>query len=340
MPKNSPNAFVWVLILGAVGCGSKQPAVFVDLSQVAASETLPSAPQTPRPQSTPGIGASSLTLPAMPASAFRLGSDKARIQQVENVLLKSRQEAFIQIEQSLRTSYQAAIQHERGLALEKLSPENQAAFDEAYGSYMNAFNDYAKNRAKLVVKLALVAGFPDLDPNSEDVPPKAAFIANLRFQKAKPLREGVAKLDKQFRSDRDAIYAKVQAEAAQRIQTVNQEFDAQIAQADAKAQADANAEVGKEQEKLQAVLEDTTVVAFPPEPGRTVTVEGTSPPAAPPTVGDPGKEELERRMRAADLSDLKIWAALRGYVISSDRRGARNGTAEFIQWKKSHLASP
>jgi hypothetical protein len=81
------------------------------------------------------------------------------------------------------------------------------------------------------------------------------------------------------------------------------------------------------------------MVVFPAEPGRTVKIEPTAAPAPPPTVDVPGKEELQARMREAELSDLKIWAALRGYVISSNRRGAHDATDEFLQWKKSHLAS-
>lgn len=329
-----------ILILGAVSCASKQPTVFVDLEQVAASDNLPLSPQTPRPPAAPGISPSTLSFPALPATAFRLGSDKARVRQVENILAKSRQEAYAQIASSLKQSYRTAIDHDRQLALESLQPTDRGTFGAAYSKFMEAFNAYAESRSHLVVKLALYASFPDPDPTSQDAPPKAAFYANLRFQRAKPLRDQIAKLDKQFRADRNVIYANAQSEIAERLRTVNADFDAQIARADAKAEADANAEVSKEQEQLQAVLEDTSVVAFPQEPGRTVTVKGTPPPASPPTIEEPGKAELLRRMRAADLSDLKIWAALRGYVISSDRGNARNATAEFIQWKKSHLASP
>lgn len=340
MPKNRTRAILLVLIAGTVGCKTKQPAVFVDLNRVLATEHLPSVPLTPKPQPTAGIPASVLSFPSVPASAFSLGTDRDRIQQVENVLALSREQAFNQIVSSLKDSYRAEIEHDRQIALVNLRPAEAAGLSEANKQYSEAFSAWADKRAPLVVKLALLATFPDPDPQSLKVPPKDAPLDVLRYKQAKPLREQIAALDKNFYAQKAAIFAQASSKAAQREQTVNSDFDAKIAQADVKANREADAEVIKEQEQLKAVLADKSVVEFPAEPGRTVTIQPTPAPVAPPSVDVPGKAELEDRLRSADASDLKIWAALKGYVISSNRRGVRDATDEFLEWKKSHLASP
>jgi hypothetical protein len=340
MPKNRSLALLVIVIAGTVGCASKQPTVFVDLDQVLAGESLPPAPKTPKPQAPQPIPASSLTLPALPPAAFRLGASKQRIQEIENVLLQSRQDAFALIQSRLQAGYRSAIERGREEALLALQPQSQAAQGETDKRFQKLFNDYAASRAKLVIRLALVASFPDIDPNSEDVPPKSAVFANYRFEKAKPLRAEIAVLDKNFRGAREALFTKANSEEITRIQAVNADFDSRISKADSQAEEQAKAEVGKEQEQLESVLKNNSVVAFPPEPAQTVTVGASSTPSSPPEVQEPSHVELIRQMRAADISDLKVWAALRGYVISSHRRGVRNATSEFIQWKHSHLALP
>jgi hypothetical protein len=339
MHRNSLGVLGLVFILVA-GCAPKQPLVYVDLNQVFAVERLPKAIETVRPQQPPGIPASTLTFPALPATAFRLGSDKARIAQVQQVLEQSRREALTMIAASLRESYEAGIRTARDERLASEAPGGEARFAEANQEGQKLFETYAAKRAPLMMTLAVKASFPDVDPRSQNPPPSEAVFATIKFRQAKALREKIAKLDADFRSQRTAVYAAMEEQYRAKIDAINKDFDSQIAAADAKAEAEANAEVSKAQEKLKAVLEDKSVIAFPPEPGRTVTVAGTQAPTAPPTVTEPGRAEVEQRMREAEVSDLKVWAALRGYVISSDRRNARNVTSEFIQWKNSLPALP
>ncbi len=254
-------------------------------------------------------------------------------------MAQSREQAFDQIASSLKDSYRAQIEHDRQVAVANLQPSEVAGLAEANKQYSAAFDSWANKRAPLVVKLALLATFPDPDPQSLKIPPRDAPLDILRYKQAKPLREQIAALDEGLRR-KATIFANASSEAAQRLQALNGDFDAKIAQADAKANEEAGAEVTKEQEQLKAVLADKSVVEFPAEPGRTVTIQPTAPPAAPPAVEVPGKAEMQEHMLAADVSDLKIWAALRGYVISSNRRGVKDATDEFLEWKKSHLASP
>ncbi|HEY3781445.1 MAG TPA: hypothetical protein VGL56_10205 [Fimbriimonadaceae bacterium] len=338
MPKNRRYLF-FLLLAGTAGCASKQQAVFVDLDKVAASESLERPVAVAKPPPAPSFTGSKLSFPEMPASVYRLGSDKERVQEVERVMEQSRQQALIQIAARLKDAYLASINSAETLAFANFA-KNDTNYQTAIDAVHQKFLVYADKRGPLVARLVLPVGFPDPDPKSQTPPPRSGTVAYNQFQLAVKLRAQIAELDKDFKQEEIAIFAKTSKAIQDKRQSLQQDFEKQRAAADAEAQKQALAEVQLQQANLRTVLADKSVVVFPAEPGHSVTVAGSTTPPSPPTVNQPGEAELTQRMRDADLSDLKIWAALHSYVISSTPRGARDATTDFIQWKKAHLATP
>jgi len=320
------------------GCGPTEKTVFVDLDQVQATETIPSVQVVPNPTPPPVFGRSSLTFPALPAATYSLGSDQQRIKDVQAVIESNRAALTQEIRNRLQATYTKEI--ERTIEQEKTNVPKELlpAYNEALSKAEVMFQDYATKRGPLIARLALLAGYPDPDPQSVRVPPKTVPIIYKRFFEAKDLRAKIAALDKDYQSQVAGVYASVASSQAGSYARIEAKRATLLRQAEAQAIAQATREVGRKQAELHSALANKGSVSFAAEPGRTVTVEGSKNPPAPPTVEVPGKNEMTQRLRQAEESDLKIWAALNGYVISSNRRGTRDATADFIRWRRTHLA--
>ncbi len=329
-------AIVGVLLVS--GCAPKATTVFVDLNQVANSETIPNVEIVPTPTPAPVFGRSSLTFPALPAAKYTLGSDQERIKEVQSVIETNRAALTQEIRNRLQANYTKDI--ERTIASEKANVPKELlpAYEEALNKTNVLFQDYAQKRGRLIARLALLAGYPDPDPNSQRVPPRNVPTIYRRFTEAKALRPKIAALDQEYNRQVAGVYGTVASSQAASYARIEAERARLLRQAESQAVAEATREVGRKQAPLNSALTNKDSVSFAAEPGRTVTVEGSKNPPPPPTVDVPGKTQMTARLKEAEQSDLKIWAALNGYVISSERRGAREATAEFIQWRRTHLA--
>jgi hypothetical protein len=321
------------------GCVSKQQAVYVDLATVTQADTILDIRVPTTAAGTPSFAGSTLSLPALPSTIYTHGSDKERIKEVQDVLQRSRETAFRQIATNLRDTYISSIRQAEAKELEKLSPSDQTAYTNAFSQTNALFRTYADQRGKLLVELSLLAGFPDLDPQSQRTAPKGNNAVAHRFEKAKGLRGQLNALDADYRGKATAYYTAAKGEIAASLLRVQEQTKQAEAAADARAISEAQQEVKREQAHLTSVLAEKGTVAFPAEPGRTVTVQTSQKPAPPPTVSVAGKADILERLKIEEQSDLKIWAGINGYVISSDRRGVRDETAAFMAWRKQHLVS-
>src|SRR5947199_5731117 len=99
------NSSVWImwLVMALSGCSARpQQRVFVDLARLVGTESIPNVKVIPSPSSTPLFPATTLSLPPLPATTFKLSSDKQRIAQVQAVVNTNRRQAFRDIAQKLR----------------------------------------------------------------------------------------------------------------------------------------------------------------------------------------------------------------------------------------------
>lgn len=330
--------FLTLCLLILAGCSNPQPSVYVDLNLVTQGEQIPNVQVVPTPTPPPSFGSSSLTFPALPAAEYSLSSDQQRIKDVQNVIAANRAALTQEIRDRLQATYTKKIEHTIEQEKAKLPQEILPAYEEALTKTNLIFQDYATKRAPMIIRLALLAGFPDPDPQSQRVPPRSVPAIRRRFEEAKGLRAKIAALDAQYKADVAGVYGAVAGRQAQSYARIEAERARLLREAEAQAIAEATKEVGRKQADLTSALANKQSVSFPAEPGRTITVQGSKNPPPPPTVEVPGKAEMTSRLRQAEESDLQIWAAIKGYVISSDRRGARDATAEFIQWRRTHLA--
>lgn len=321
------------------GCTRARPVVYVDLSKAVSARAITPVAVVPNPIVPPAFQPSTLSLPALPATTYQLGSDQGRVKQVQDILAKNREQAIEQIGAGLRETYLRDVRHTQAQELAKLGPQLQQANAAALAENYRIFSAYAIKRGPLVAELALLAGFPDTDPTSQKTPPRRPSLLQ-RFNRAKELRTQIASLDADYQKQKGELYVKVGLDAQVALKKINDEIAQLTAQADERARTEALQEVSREQAQLTAVLADKGAVSFPAEPGRSVTVQGTQKRPPVPVVDVPGAAAVKAQELEAAKSDLQVWAAVRGYVISSDRTHARDATAEFIAWRKTALGTP
>jgi hypothetical protein len=326
------------LILGLAGCVSKGQAVYVDLEQVIRKESLPTFSSIPTPTPSPGFGSSTVTFPARPPSSFSLGKDQERIADVQRTLQENRAALTQDIRAHLAATYTAHIQHQIEAERATIPEQMRPRYDENQSKIDLMFQDYAHRRGPLIARLALLAGYPDPDPQSQRKPPPNVPAIYRRYTEAASLRKQISQMDQEYTSQVAGMYAGLAAQEQSSYAKIDAERKRLLLEAEQQAMTKAAQEVHQKQAPLQSALKNKAVVSFPAEPGVAVTVQGAAKPPAAPTVQVPGQSEMTQRLREAEASDLKVWAALNRYVISSDRRGARDATAEFIRWRRTHLA--
>ena len=98
------------LLLLCNGCGPKEQTVFVNLDQVASTETIPNVQVIPNPTPPPVFGRSSLTFPALPAAKYSLGADQQRIKDVQSVIEANRAALTQEIRNRLQANYTKDIE--------------------------------------------------------------------------------------------------------------------------------------------------------------------------------------------------------------------------------------
>lgn len=332
MPRNKTPLLIAGLLLA--GCQFGKKSVFVDVDRALLAEEIPGAYVTPAPTIPPPVGSTSLTLPGLPAETVKLHSNAQRVQEIQRVIERNRRQAQGAIARGLRNAYYRDIKQTENTRIAALIPEQRESFEKAIGSLSPAFQAYATKRGQLITDLSLIAGFPDADPRSQRPPSGNNPLAKKDFERAKELRAELSALDKEYEGKLSAVFATLQTQNSAALEAVRVEMQQLREAADARARAEAAKQINAEQEQIRSVLEGQSVVSFPAEPQKTVTIAGSSPPAKSPEVNVPGKEEMRKRLRAAIESDVKIWAALKDYRVASSGADA---TAEFIRWRKTHL---
>ena len=334
MPRS--RSLLLVLVLTA-GCSSEQQAVFVDLESVVAAESLPVPPNIAAPQQPGTFEGSTLTLPPLKARTLRLEDTQQRINRVQDVIRKAREQAYRELSARLRETYLNEIKQIETERLGSLEGPYREAIAAVLSRIRSQFEAYAEKRGPKVVKLALLAGFPDSDPQSQRPPPQDKKWPYHDFLEAKQLRAEIAALDKEYELGLQAVLDEPDAAKAEEITKIRVQIEQMRADADRRAQEEAAKQVQREQEELRSALADKREVTLPAIPGRTVKVPGSDPVTAPPKVEALGVDELRKRLRATIQSDLTIWAGQRDYKLVKKGAGT-DATKEFIEWRNGRHA--
>jgi exonuclease VII large subunit len=293
---------------------------------------LPVTPQAP-----PALAPASLILPPLPEQVVDVGDNQTRLRQVQEVIARNREQALRQIANRLRESYLQEIRRLERERLAELEPEARAAIEAALARLREIFIAYADERGPLLIRLSLIVGFPDPDPESRVRPTVDTPLARLRFAEAVEFRTQIANLDAQYEASVQRLFTDVADTQAIDVARIRAEIAEMQARADERAREEAFRQVQLEQEQIRSVLADQSAMVVPADPGAAVTIPGSDPPVPPPAVPTPGRAETLARFREAVENDLQIWAAVRGYTLTTRGAAGRDATSEFIEWRTTRL---
>jgi hypothetical protein len=341
MPKSS-GRYGWILLAGALAAGllvggcsapGTQP-VSIDIERILASEKPEVAGSPPAPKPPKPAGAIVQNIPARPAQAIRDPS-RSSPGSVRASLEKQQREALQTLERRLRDYYRLqaeAFELEQNREWEKAEA---GLYADANIKIRLAFGDYAEARAPKVVRLAVLVGFPDPNPNS--IPPKNPLrpVAQARFDEAKRLREELQRLDDEFMGIVEDILAAVVTQGVGQKEDMLARVKNFRNEMNRRAEVEAQAEVRTSVKELGLQLIEPSPVVVPGAPARRVEIPAETPlPPAPqvPSVGIPRGLADRRKLIQHELT---IWLGLNRYRLV---KGGHDATEDFQRWRETYRA--
>lgn len=320
MPRSNP----WLLIcVVAVGCkASDRELVYVNATEVSRDIAITSVP----PKAGPSFPATTASIPALPQRSISIGDTKARLQRAKQVIAENRKAAQVQIARELQESYTRDINRDFREKRDALSQGKDEGFKVASEQLRDRFLAYATKRAPFVARLALLADFPDRDPNSKRVSDPKARIEAEAIEEAKQLRLTIAALDSQYRSETDAFLAQVGKVHLDALSQLQAEMQRLRVEAEERAQLAARRQLQDEVE-IRSILEKKPIANHPAEPGKSVTVPGS---AGLPNVKPTTHQQVPQALTLQD--EIEIWAATHNYTLSKNK--GRDATQEFLKWRQ------
>jgi hypothetical protein len=254
------------------------------------------------------------------------------------VLTQNRERLYRQLLARLLAAYRRKadlLRAERVASFEKLRSD---ALDKAYEKVSDQYVKYANAKGPLVVKVAILSGFPDPDPGSLRAPSATDFAALRRFQAAKEVRSVIKKLDQDFRASMSATLKESNEMTDAQIAGLLAELEGQLAKIEENTRALAAQELGKTQKELRPLLGDQKPMVLAAEPTRTLQFQAATlhqPKVPAPVVSSQVVAEPQKELEA----QLRVWLRVNRYVLG--RKGtARDATREFLAWRKSFNPSP
>lgn len=337
------NAVARVVVIGLVLTGCREAGLdpaYVDLDKVASRDPLVLSAATPPPKPPAPAGATSETIQPLAARQLDFSGNKARLEKVTAAVEESRTLTVREIARKLREAYLREVDVMETKRLAEVDPVRDSAFAKAWAQVRTRFLAYANARAPYAIRLALYAGFPDPDPDSSRVPDTSQRALVSQFERARESRAKLADLDASYERDVRLILAGFDDEVADAITTIRVDIEKMRAEAEARAQQDALAQVAKQTERIDSILSGKAEVHLPVGPGRTSRTPAGSPIPAAPSVKFPTAAHAIQMRAEAVRSDAKIWAAHFGVKLVDSPRGVPDRTAEFIAWRKKRSLGP
>jgi hypothetical protein len=205
------------------------------------------------------------------------------------------------------------------------------AYETAGARIRRRFEIYADQREPVYTQLTLLAGFPDPNPTSRPPDNPLPPALQKRFEEAKELREKLADIDREFRSDVDQILSSVQDVIAAQTAAMRLRVEQFKEELDRRAAEEANAQVRETASELGLQLIKPRSTVVPGTPSESVRVTGGPPFKPAPDVPSAGiltgNADRERLLK----HELEVWLGLNRYVLMP---GGRDATSEFIKWRE------
>jgi hypothetical protein len=328
-------------IAGLVGlvllAGCRKPAsepVSVDLNAIlrkepAAKLLTVDIPKPPGPQQ--GISVVQEGRPQVVLNDPAAG----RAAEVRQMLRAQQEVERERLETRLRDFYRGAA---RQFQLEQERTQSEAErrqYERANDLIREEFERLAAERAPLLARLAVLAGFPD--PNPRSVPPETPLgnVSQQRFDEAKKLREELRRLDASFDELVETILGAVEDVSALDRAATRVKIELYKAELDRRAEREAREEVQQAVRTLQLRLADSAKIVLPAVPERRVELAAQKPLSPAPLVRSEGVLQGKADRRQLLEHQLRIWLGLNRYALAD--RG-RDVTEDFQRWRTANRA--
>ncbi len=325
-----------VAALAAAGCKSANTTVFVDLNAVQAQlpESVTASIETPQPPAARPERIS--TIPRIPAIDVSDPANAPR-QTVQGMFEAEQAKAFAELQRRLRQFYDSEIKTFRLQQERSITGEEQLAYVATNAKIRPIFERWANERAPIFARLALVAGFPD--PNPESIPSDRQLSANAkrRAEEAKQLRIDLKRIDAEFQAASKTLLASLLAKSASDQAALKLRIEEFANMLDKRAQEEARSQIRQAASHLTFKLADPTPLHLPEIAQKQVTIPAETPLERAPEVPSMRSSVVKAQRRQMLEQELKIWLALNRYTLVQTPKGHRNATNEFLTWRQHHV---
>lgn len=335
----SNSAKLLILAACAYGCKGGGPLVWVDAGRLAAAEPVPAidgvAPSQQAPKSAP-VTASVFGLQDSPEVRGALGREA---QNAKDTLTHGRELALRALREKLFRALRKDVDAWRTAEQEKLEAQLEGYFEHAYQAIGTRLREIAPERGKLLNQMALRNAFPIPPPQSwTPVPADSPWRLRARARDLEAYNR-IVQIDADFAKEAQAIVDRT-ADLAERLVGEFQlayadRLDSALRQANSEAEATLRSSNGQ----FESALADLAIQPRVSAPRRQVVVE---PPARNPggPVSTASSMAPAIRARARIMTDIRVWAGLKGYRLSDSPGAGRDATEEFAAWRRSHRPGP
>ena len=320
-----PVGFAIALVCLA-GCAETETPVYVDLSAIPV-EGLGPMPEIEAPHPTFGA-ASAVSTTSMPMKSVEvnLGNTGRRIAAARDLIAKNREEALRGLSQALYRNYSREAEAQRRQAVRDLRELLPTLWDEGFGEISDLLHDHAEDRWPLLVKVALIVGFPLVDPAS--LPEGNTVWQKQRRAEAIDKYQKLKGEDAEYERQADQIMASIENDIANRRVQIQIEHVRKLNTASDRATAEAKQAVENNMPDFTPSFgpaSDVRLPAVQPNVASLPAVEVS----APPVEASPERPNLRRQFLEHELS---IWLGQNGYRRSATRLGVADRTKEFARW--------
>ncbi len=315
------------------GCAKpRSEAVFVELPTPEAVD----AGRFSVPATEFSLPAETVQLPALPENG---GPSEGKTAEHLKALMQTNRERTYR---QLLGRLQAAYRRRAALLRSELQAEFPSirgdAMDKATAKISEKYQAYADVKGPLVVRVAILSGFPDPDPGSSRAPLPSDPTATRRFNEARQVRDKIGLLEKDFHAFSVGALAEATKEADAEIASRLAELERQLAQIEEETRRQAARELRRTQRELRPLLADSPPLKLPAVPAQEVAIPAVhiTIPAIQSAIAPP---EILAEPATKLKTELQIWLRVNRYVLA-ERGKARDATADFLAWRQQFQTHP
>lgn len=323
------------LILLVAGCSPAPERVFVDLDKIALTPELPIDVKSPTPSQSGALSVGSTSVPGEEAVEVEnlRGDQKEKIRAEIERVTKS---AIATIAERLQDYYQREIDEFYKEQVARIAPFKDQLNQDYLNKLRVIFEASAKKRGPLLTRFTFLTEFPPpaLD---EIVPLDGEDLTKREKAKREEIRElqrSIKEIDTAYENDVAALDAKNQDRLKDEAASILELVAQKKRDIDAKAENEATQLVRRFSSGLSQRIFSRYTFALKEIPTKTLNFPQIA--AQPWVPGVPfDKVRFDRNDKATLAKQLEMFLNLKRYERSPEKVGARDVTAEFIEWRNN-----